>query len=134
MRRIIQEKGRLILGWCVPVGGSFLFLYLFAICLQIVHLDVLGWMFVSFRTKLDPSSTHVQQVGMLIAAIWVFLLFYLLHLGFEIGLRIIKRFYTREEMFEIIAGPLRSKPLSSRRIKYISRKLNRLYPEQPIER
>jgi hypothetical protein len=128
IRRILHEKGKLILGWVLPLVAIYLFLCFIGQC-SYFTLHLFQQIFLLFRTKLHSNPTQLDLAGQAFASAWVFLMCSLVYRGFWLGKLVMTRLYTREEMFEILAGPLRSKPLSSERAERINQTVNRMYPE-----
>ena len=85
------------------------------ICLEILE-----------ELALAPGTYFSQRMD-LFSAVWMATSVAMVFWGPKIGMRVMRRFYTREEMYEILAGPLRLKPLRPRQGKSLDRKLDRLY-------
>lgn len=112
-----HQKGKLL--W-----GSFLLCNLFIgiplIVLQLIGLEAL--------VKFMPGIAKYNEWILLIIIIpWLALTRITIVLGRKMGPLIMRRFYTREEMYEILAGPLGPRPLNARRENSINRQLEYLY-------
>ena len=112
-----HQKGKLL--W-----GSFLLCNVFIaiplIVLQLIGLDAL--------VKFMPGIAKYNEWVLVVILIpWLALTRAIIALGRKTGPMVLRRFYTREEMYEILAGPLGSRPLNDRRENSINRQLEYLY-------
>ena len=111
-----HQKGKLM--W-----GSFLlcqFIGIPLIVLQLIGLEAL----VKFMPEIAQNKEWILLV---IVIPWLVLTRTTIVLGRKMGPLVMRRFYTREEMYEILAGPLGPRPLTPRREISINRQLEYLY-------
>jgi hypothetical protein len=114
---IKNQKWRLML-------GSLILTQLF-IGIPLVIFQFIGLEFL--ENLLSRLANYGVWIILVLAIPWIALSVALIFLGRKIGPIVISRFYTREEMYEILAGPLSPRPLQPRRENSINRQLEYLY-------
>ena len=106
------------------MGGSLILTQVF-VCIPLVVFQFIGLTILG--NLLSRFANYGEWIILVLAIPWIALSMALIFLGRKIGPIVISRFYTREEMYEILAGALAPRPLSPRREKSIQRELDYLY-------
>lgn len=104
--------------------GSFILANVFIgipfVIVQIIGLDLLA----KFMPRL---ANYGEWIVFVIVIPWIVLTNVLIRLGRKIGPIVMRRFYTRDEMYEILAGPLAPRPLKPRKETSLNHELEYLY-------
>lgn len=114
-----RQKIRLMLGWffvfVIFTGLPFYFtLSLSAAVIFYLYLATIN---------------YIDKAIYLAVAFFLWLPFIMAFMGQAVGVFIVSRFYTREEMYKILTGIFRRRPVHQRRELSVNRRLERLYKQ-----
>lgn len=106
------------------ICGSLILTQIF-IALPWVIVQFIAWGLI--EKLMFKLENYGEWIVFIIAIPWIALTVALIFIGRKIGPKVLSRFYTRDEMHEILAGPFAPRPLNPRKKTSINRELEYLY-------